>query len=181
MRLSLRWMCQMNHKPLPYAAAICWWAQAVLVDVKSVDYGGLILCERGETRTGSWRWWRRGWRAMLPVPALWLVDGSAAEGKGRRPGLSPTPPNRLIYTRLRGINSTWSSLETNKQFFLQTDDNMFAASSPETHGGKTKGQICCCCCCSPLRTTEHYSELLKLLFEVVCPQKVSRKINLTVN
>lgn len=51
MRLSLLCMCQMNHKPIPYAIAICWWAQAVLVDIKSRDYRGLILSEWRERRT----------------------------------------------------------------------------------------------------------------------------------
>lgn len=66
MRLSLLCMCQMNHKPIPYAIAICWWAQAVLVDIKSRDYGGLILSEWGEKRTGRWWEWRgERWRLVL--------------------------------------------------------------------------------------------------------------------
>ena len=28
-------MCQITRKPGPYATAICWWAQAVLVDKKA--------------------------------------------------------------------------------------------------------------------------------------------------
>lgn len=35
---SLLCPSQMNHKPIPYAIAICWWAQAVLVGIKSRDY-----------------------------------------------------------------------------------------------------------------------------------------------
>lgn len=42
---SLLCKCQMNHKPIPYAIAICWWDQAVLVDIKSRDYKCLILSE----------------------------------------------------------------------------------------------------------------------------------------
>lgn len=42
---SLLGECQMNHKPIPYAIAICWWAQAVLVDIKSSDYKYFILSE----------------------------------------------------------------------------------------------------------------------------------------
>lgn len=88
MRLSLLCMCQMNHKPIPYAIAICWWAQAVLVDMKSRDYGGLILCEWREKRTGRQRGWRVGrWTARL---SLCLSAGPQVSGFGK--GCRLTPP-----------------------------------------------------------------------------------------
>lgn len=77
MRLSLLCMCQMNHKPIPYAIAICWWAQAVLVDIKSRDYGGLILSEwrerEGQGDRESEGGKGGGWRSL---PALLLVHRS---------------------------------------------------------------------------------------------------------
>lgn len=135
MRLSLLCLCQMNHKPIPYAIAICWWAQAVLVDIKSRDYGGLILSEWRERRTGRQRE-RRGerWRAMPPLRcAAGLQVSGCGEVEGRAADWHL--PNCLIYQRLWGINSTCWFAKANKPFRVHTDNNMFVTLSPVSHGG----------------------------------------------
>lgn len=92
MRLSLLCMCQMNHKPIPYAIAICWWAQAVLVDIKSWDYEGLILSEWRERRTGRQAEWRRErWRVNAPSLLFYWSTGHL-QWKGSRRGYWLTPP-----------------------------------------------------------------------------------------
>lgn len=133
MRLSLLCICQMNHKPIPYAVAICWWAQAVLVDIKSWDYGGLILSEWRERRTGRQREWRgERWRVMLPLSiGPQLSECGKVEGRASDWHL----PNCLIHQRLWGRSSTWWFVKANKPVHVHTDNNMLITLSPVSYGG----------------------------------------------
>lgn len=139
-RLPLLCLCQMNHKPIPYAIAICWWAQAVLVDIKSRDYGGLILSEWTERRRGRQREWRgERWRVMQPSPLLYWSTGQWPwRGKKGR-AADWHLPNCLIYRRLWGISSTCWFVKANKQFHVHKDNNMFVTLSPVSYGDNWSG------------------------------------------
>lgn len=138
-RLSLLCLCQMNHKPIPYAIAICWWAQAVLVDIKSRDYGGLILSEWTEKRRGRQRAWRgTRWRQCYPLcPPIGPHVSSHREVEGRAADWHL--PNCLICRKLWGISSTCWFVEANKQLHEHTDNNMFVTLSPVSYGGNWSG------------------------------------------
>lgn len=100
MRLSLLCMCQMNHKPIPYAIAICWWAQAVLVDIKSRDYGGLILSEWRERRTETYKESEYGWKGGT----YFLIF------------IKPTTTKKKSLITLSGISSTWWNWKQTNNF-----------------------------------------------------------------